>query len=141
MVNPINSGASYPIPKPSTAGSPVPAQAIPAPDQLAALSLDRQQGATSSFAGDAPSSAPSLDMFGGDLQSVDPQIAAALSMLSDSSSATSSGDVTSLFDSAMQTPNISLAQSAMASYMSAGQDSSSDGTDSSSDTGGVDLYA
>jgi len=141
VVNPISSGASYPIPKPSTAGSPVPAQALPTPDQLAALSLDGQQAATSPFAGDTSATLPSLDMFGGDLQSVDPQIAAALSMLSDSSSATSSGDVSSLFNSAMQTPNISLAQSAMASYMSAGQDSSSDGTDSSSDTGSVDLFA
>ena len=135
MVNPISSGASYPMPKPS---SSAPAQAIPAPDQFAALSLGGQQAGTSPF---TPTVAPSLDMFGGDLQSVDPQIAAALSMLSDSSSATSSGDVSSLFDSVLQTPNISLAQSAIASYMSAGQDSSSDGTDPSSDTGGVDLFA
>jgi hypothetical protein len=129
VINPISTGVSYPVSKPPTA-APVPAPPL---DQTPLLPL-----ADPADAG-ASSPQPSLDMFGGDLQSVDPQIAAALSALDASGSASGGGDMASLFDAAMTTPNVSLAQSALASYMTAGQDTVPG--DPASDAGGVDFLA
>jgi hypothetical protein len=129
VINPISTGASYPVSKPPTA-APVP---LPPLDQTPLLALADPASA------DASSAQPSLDMFGGDLQSVDPQIAGALSALDASGSASSGGDMGSLFDAAMTTPNVSLAQSALASYMTAGQDAVPG--DQAPDAGGVDFFA
>jgi hypothetical protein len=129
VINPISTGVSYPVTKPPTA-APVP---VPPLDQTPLLPL-----ADPTDAG-ASSAQPSLDMFGGDLQSVDPQIAAALSAFDASGSAAGGGDMASLFDAAMTTPNVSLAQSALASYMTAGQDDTPG--DPASDAGGVDFFA
>lgn len=130
MINPISTGVSYPVSKPPTAAAPVP---LPPPDHTPLLPLADPVDPTAS------SAQPSLDMFGGDLQSVDPQIAAALSALDASGSASGGGDMASLFDAAMTTPSVSLAQSALASYMTAGQDAAPG--DPAADAGGVDFFA
>lgn len=129
MINPISTGVSYPVSRPPTA-APVPAPPI---DQTPLLPL-----ADPAETG-AASAQPSLDMFGGDLESVDPQIAAALSALSASETASGGSDMAGLFDATATTPNVSLAQSALASYMTAGQDTVPG--DPAPDAGGVDFFA
>jgi hypothetical protein len=131
VISPISTGVSYPVPKPPTA-APVP---LPPPGRTPLVPLADPAGAGAS----ASSAKPSLDMFGGDLQSVDPQLAAALSALDASGSASGGGDVASLFDAALTTPNVSLAQSAHARHMTAGQDAMPG--DPARDAGGVDVFA
>jgi hypothetical protein len=128
VINPISTGVSYPVSRPPTA-APVPAPPL---DQTPLHPL-----ADPVEAGAAPAQ-PNLGMFGGDLESVDPQIAAALSALAAPETASGGSNMAGLFDAAMTTPNVSLAQSALAGYMAAGQDN--EHGDPASD-GGVDLFA
>ena len=128
MINPISTGVSYPVSRPPTA-APVPAPIDQTP--LLPLADPAETGAASAQ--------PSLDMFGGDWESVDPQIAAALSALGASQTASGDHDMAAVLDAAMTTPNVSLAQSALASYMTAGQDTVP--ADPASDAGGVDFFA
>jgi len=128
VINPISTGVSHPVSRPPTV-APVP---VPPPDQTPLPLADPADAG-------GFSTKPSLDMFGGDLQSVDPQIASALSALDATGSASGGGDMASLFDAAMSTPNVSLAQSALASYMTAGQDTVPG--DPASGAGSVDFFA
>jgi len=129
VINPISTGVSYPVSRPPTA-APVPAPPL---DQTPLLPLADPAAAGTS------SAQPNLGMFGGDLESVDPQIAAALSALGAPDTASGGSDMPGPLDAAMTTPNVSLAQSALASYGTAGRDTLPG--DAAADAGGVDFFA